>query len=120
MGRLGCFTIFVVIVVLFALATSPGKESHVKKVASVVSAVIEDDNSSDDGIDIVTIDKANGINLVERSLDRMITVEDYLLCSVGKVKWRNREHIVSFGIFGIVVTAPKEMLKTKAKSLLSI
>ena len=120
MRRLGCLFIIVAVSVMFALATVPGKKSHVRKVASVVSAVMEDENALAGMMRVPVVDAASGINLVERSVDRIMTVEEKMFFSIGMVKWKGEQRVVSFGVFGIVVTAPKELLKEKARVFLSL
>lgn len=115
MKRLGCLFIFLFAVALVALITCPGKDKHVEKIASTVSNVVDDETRGLGKFAISLIDELTGKDIVKRSVDKVITVDDYSLLSLGKVEWQGKEHITSVGIFGMVFTMPEEMMKDKLR-----
>lgn len=44
-----------------------------------------------------------GEPVIDQLVERLIDIEDYSLFSVGVVKWGNKSHIVSVGVFGKVI-----------------
>ncbi len=115
MKRLGCLFMFLLAVALVAIVTCPGKDKHVEKIASTVSNVVDDETRGLGKFAISLIDELTGKDIVKRSVDKVITVDDYSLLSLGKVEWQGKEHITSVGIFGMVFTMPEEMMKDKLR-----
>ena len=115
MKRLGCLFMFLLAVALVAIVTCPGKDKHVDKIASTVSNVVDDETKGLGKFAISLIDGLTGKDIVKRSVDKVITVDDYSLLSLGKVEWQGKEHITSVGIFGMVFTMPEEMMKDKLR-----
>lgn len=115
MKRLGCLFMFLLAVALVAIVTCPGKDKHVDKIASTVSNVVDDETKGLGKFAISLIDELTGKDIVKRSVDKVITVDDYSLLSIGKMEWQGKEHITSVGIFGMVFTMPEEMMKDKLR-----
>lgn len=115
MKRLGCLFMFLLAVALVAIVTCPGKDKHVDKIASTVSNVVDDETKGFGKFAISLIDEFTGKDIVKHSVDKVITVDDYSLLSLGKVEWQGKEHITSVGIFGMVFTMPEEMIKNKLR-----
>ena len=115
MKRLGCLFIFLFAVAMVALITCPGKDEHVEKIAYTVSNVVDDETKGFGKFAISLIDEFAGKDIVKHSVNKVITVDDYSLLSLGKVEWQGKEHITSVGIFGMVFTMPEEMIKNKLR-----
>lgn len=115
MKRLGCLFMFLLAVALVAIVTCPGKDKHVDKIAYTVSNVVDDETKGFGKFAISLIDGLTGKDIVKRSVDKVLTVDDYSLLSLGKVEWQGKEHITSVGIFGMVFTMPEEMMKDKLR-----
>lgn len=115
MKRLGCLFMFLLAVALVAIVTCPGKDKHVDKIASTVSNVVDDETKGFGKFAISLIDGLTGKDIVKSSVDKVITVDNYCLLSIGKVEWQGKEHITSVGIFGMVFTMPEEMMKDKLR-----
>ena len=106
---------FLLAVALVAIVTCPGKDKHVEKIAYTVSNVVDDETKGFGKFAISLIDELTGKDIVKRSVDKVITVDDYSLLSIGKMEWQGKEHITSVGIFGMVFTMPEEMMKDKLR-----
>lgn len=115
MKQLGCLFIFLFAVAMVALITCPGKDEHVEKIAYTVSNVVDDETKGFGKFAISLIDEFAGRDIVKHSVNKVITVDDYSLLSLGKVEWQGKEHITSVGIFGMVFTMPEEMIKDKLR-----
>ncbi len=115
------FFIFVVAVGVIGVITSPDKEKHVDKLSSVVVEAVGDETRKWGVPDDVTdrlVGEANSSGVIENAVDEVLTVESYGAFSLGKVKFRNEEYVVSLGIFGMVFTMTSEMLAEKVEVLL--
>lgn len=115
------FFIFVVAVGVIGVITCPDKEKHVDKLSSVVVEAVGDETRKWGVPDDVTdrlVDEANSSGVIENAVDEVLTVESYGAFSLGKVKFRNEEYVVSLGIFGMVFTMTSEMLAEKVEVLL--
>ena len=115
MKKIGCLSLLLIALFLVAFFTCPPKEKHVEKIASTVSNVVDDETRGLGKFAISLIDELTGKDIVKRSVDKVITVDDYSLLSLGKVEWQGKEHITSVGIFGMVFTMPEEMMKDKLR-----
>lgn len=115
MKKIGCLSLLLIALLVVAFFTCPPKEKHVEKIASTVSNVVDDETRGLGKFAISLIDELTGKDIVKRSIDKVITVDDYSLLSLGKVEWQGKEHITSVGIFGMVFTMPEEMMKDKLR-----
>ena len=115
MKKIGCLSLLLIALLVVAFFTCPPKEKHVEKIASTVSNVVDDETRGLGKFAISLIDELTGKDIVKRSVDKVITVDDYSLLSLGKVEWQGKEHITSVGIFGMVFTMPEEMIKNKLR-----
>lgn len=115
MKKIGCLSLLLIALLVVAFFTCPPKEKHVEKIASTVSNVVDDETRGLGKFAISLIDELTGKDIVKRSVDKVITVDDYSLISLGKVEWQGKEHITSVGIFGMVFTMPEEMMKDKLR-----
>ena len=115
MKKIGCLSLLLIALLVVAFFTCPPKEKHVEKIAYTVSNVVDDETKGFGKFAISLIDELTGKDIVKRSVDKVITVDDYSLISLGKVEWQGKEHITSVGIFGMVFTMPEEMMKDKLR-----
>lgn len=115
MKKIGCLSLLLIALLVVAFFTCPPKEKHVEKIASTVSNVVDDETRGLGKFAISLIDELTGKDIVKRSVDKVITVDDYSLLSLGKVEWQGKEHITSVGVFGMVFTMPEEMMKDKLR-----
>jgi len=121
-NRLGCLlTLLTVAVVVAAMvATCPDSRRHKEVVTNVMTETLNDMSASgaaDD--DLLT----HGIRVVgdllvgsvaETAVDKMLTVDNYFVCSIGRIRYDGNDHLVSAGILGHVFTVNKEDLTRAA------
>ena len=42
------------------------------------------------------------------AIERMVKVDDYYVCSIGRIEWRGKKHIISVGLLNHVFTLDKD------------
>ena len=91
----------VLLVVLFA--TNPGKRQHEQTVSHIVNTAIEEvSDSLGQGNSWVNLGARFSSNFVQEVVGLKLHVKNYLICSVGRITYDDRDHIVTFGIAGHV------------------
>ena len=102
--------------IVAAIFTCPKKEQHVAAISDKVSSVMRDELSEDsDGFE--TLGVLLGSALATPVIRNSISVDDYVVCSVGKYTYQGKDQVVSVGILGHVFTIPKEKLKQAVDEL---
>ncbi len=113
----GCLIAFLVLAFAFLVLcfTCPTKEDHKQALANVVTQTMNDatkqiDNTSDFG-DIGQAFATMFLSTIERtiqsSIDNLLQVENYGVCSIGKINFGGQEKIVSVGILTHIFTFDK-------------
>ena len=113
--------LFVSILVLLALGaaaalTCPDKEAHKKAISEVVKESVKDGLGGDDAEDSLGLIEgiaSIGSSLSEAFLESQLTVDNYLVYSVGSIRHGKESDTVSVGVFGHVFTVKKEQIKEK-------
>ena len=105
---------------LAAVVTRPDKEAHMDQIKSVISNAVSDEVQGDSENETVkglsSVIGSIGSGVAGFVLDSRLTVDNYYVCSVGKVKdLKGEQHTVSVGAFGHVFTFGKENLKKAIK-----
>lgn len=111
------FIFIVVVVAVIGIATCPGREEHVEKVASLVTEAITD-KTEDLGVVGKAINGVSKTDLVTKAVDEMLEVEEYGAFTLGKVEYRDEDYVVSLGIFGTVLTISADMLGDGVEDIL--
>ncbi|TXJ63023.1 DUF4359 domain-containing protein [Prevotella brunnea] len=118
---LGFFIGFIALMTLLVL-TCPTTQDHKDALSDVVSSTVSDaaqatDSSPEDEWlekAFHTISDAFMGKVISAAIDNLVTVDNYFVCSVGKVNYDNKEHIVSFGILKHIFTIDKKDLREAA------
>lgn len=117
-------TIVLVGVVLLLAFTCPDKQAHKDAIDKVVSGVVDsklDELDSGTG-DVLTqglsmLGSMFAAKMVDTFLDNRLTVDNYVVCSIGKIKLDDKTKTVSFGILNNVFTMSEEDVKENLKKL---
>lgn len=120
-SRLGCLlTLLLVAVVVAAMVfTCPDSRRHKEVVTNVMTETLNDMSASGSAADDLLTHGIRVVgdllvgNVTETAIDKMLTVDNYFVCSIGKIHYDGKDHVVSAGILGHVFTINKEDL-TKA------
>lgn len=124
-GGRGCLltTLLILIALVCALVlTCPSSSDHKASIAQVAATCVNEmSNSSattsDDGFVVKTMRIVGNTftrQIVEAVVNNLVTVDNYAVCSVGKINYEGKEHIVSVGVLGHVFTVDKEYLRHAA------
>ena len=95
------------LLIIMAL-TNPNKESHENAIRTEVSKAVEKATTSN-GNDIFSqgfgmMARMLAGNFIDSALDNLFEYHNYLIFSKGTVTIQDKEHTVSYGIFGKVIT----------------
>ena len=122
----GCLIgILITIIALVAvmIVTCPKTEQHKEVLSTVITATVNDavhDNDNITGNNFIdnafrTISNAFAGKVIETAVDNLVTVDNYIVCSLGKVHYDGKDHIVSLGIFGHIFTVDEDDLQEAAE-----
>ena len=122
----GCLIgILLTLVVLVAVmvVTCPKTEQHKEVLSTVITTTVNDavnDNDNLTGNTFIdnafkTVSNAFAGKVIETAVDNLVTVDNYVVCSLGKVHYDGKEHIVSLGVFGHIFTVDEDDLREAAE-----
>nr|WP_313978601.1 GYF domain-containing protein [uncultured Prevotella sp.] len=122
----GCLIgILLTLVVLVAVmvVTCPKTEQHKEVLSTVITTTVNDAVNDNDNITgntfidnaFKTISNAFAGKVIETAVDNLVTVDNYVVCSLGKVHYDGKDHIVSLGIFGHIFTVDEDDLQEAAE-----
>lgn len=98
----------VLLLLIIMALTNPNKESHENAIRTEVSKAVEKATTSNDN-DIFSqgfgmMARMLAGNFIDSALDNLFEYHNYLIFSKGTVTIQDKEHTVSYGIFGKVIT----------------
>lgn len=98
----------VVLLLIIMALTNPNRESHENAIRTEVSKAVEKATTSN-GNDIFSqgfgmMARMLAGNFIDSALDNLFEYHNYLIFSKGTVTIQDKEHTVSYGIFGKVIT----------------
>ena len=122
----GCLIgILITLVVLVAVmvVTCPKTEQHKEVLSTVIPTTVNNavnDNDNLTGNTFIdnafkTVSNAFAGKVIETAVDNLVTVDNYVVCSLGKVHYDGKEHIVSLGVFGHIFTVDEDDLREAAE-----
>jgi hypothetical protein len=122
----GCLIgILLTLVVLVAVmvVTCPKTEQHKEVLSTVITNTVNDavnDNDNLTGNTFIdnafkTVSNAFAGKVIETAVDNLVTVDNYVVCSLGKVHYDGKDHIVSLGVFGHIFTVDEDDLREAAE-----
>lgn len=102
------FSGLVLLLLIIMALTNPNKESHENAIRTEVSKAVEKATTSN-GNDIFSqgfgmMARMLAGNFIDSALDNLFEYHNYLIFSKGTVTIQDKEHTVSYGIFGKVIT----------------
>lgn len=95
--------------IIVMIISCPNKEQHTESLTDTISSVLLDGEDPD----IVSLGKMLGNPVSRLIVNTYVTVDDYVLCSIGRFDYEGEKHIVSVGILGHVFTMPKSKIKRR-------
>jgi len=122
----GCLIgILLTLVVLVAVmvVTCPKTEQHKEVLSTVITTTVNNavnDNDNLTGNTFIdnafkTVSNAFAGKVIETAVDNLVTVDNYVVCSLGKIHYDGKDHIVSLGVFGHIFTVDEDDLQEAAE-----
>ena len=103
------FPLILLGLIIVMIISCPKKEQHLESLTDTISSVLLDGEDPD----IVSLGKMLGNPVSRLIVNTYVTVDDYVLCSIGRFDYEGESHIVSVGILGHVFTMPKSKIKRR-------
>lgn len=112
-----------VILVAVMVVTCPKTEQHKEVLSTVITTTVNNavnDNDNLTGNTFIdnafkTVSNAFAGKVIETAVDNLVTVDNYVVCSLGKVHYDGKDHIVSLGVFGHIFTVDEDDLREAAE-----
>lgn len=112
-----------VILVAVMIVTCPKTEQHKEVLSTVITTTVNNavnDNDNLTGNTFIdnafkTVSNAFAGKVIETAVDNLVTVDNYVVCSLGKVHYDGKDHIVSLGVFGHIFTVDEDDLQEAAE-----
>ena len=105
------------------VVTCPKTEQHKEVLSTVITTTVNNavnDNDNLTGNTFIdnafkTVSNAFAGKVIETAVDNLVTVDNYVVCSLGKVHYDGKDHIVSLGVFGHIFTVDEDDLQEAAE-----
>lgn len=112
-----------VVLVPVMVVTCPKTEQHKEVLSTVITTTVNNavnDNDNLTGNTFIdnafkTVSNAFAGKVIETAVDNLVTVDNYVVCSLGKVHYDGKDHIVSLGVFGHIFTVDEDDLQEAAE-----
>lgn len=122
-SKLGCIAtlLFVTIVVAVMIFTCPATPAHKEALTDIVTSSVTkvaNENLPANGLIATGVRMFSNMlmkKVVDTAVDNLVTVDNYIVCSVGKVNYDGEDHIVSVGVFGHIFTTDQTHVEEAAR-----
>ena len=102
-------------IALVAVITCPQKDAHkdalMKIVETAIDAELTKGAETETEKGFAMIGSLLGSGLAEIVLDKKLRIDNYFVCSIGRIRFEGEENIVSVGIFNHVFTKDEDDFK---------
>ena len=116
--------LFVVIIAiaLVGVITCPQKDAHTDALMKLVNVALDSELSrhadTKEEMGLAMLGSFIGSGIAEMVIDKKLMVDNYFVCSIGRIVFEGEEKIVSIGCFNHVFTMSEEQLKEELKNSL--
>lgn len=122
----GCLLVLLlsfVVLIATMIITCPKAEQHKEVLSTVITATVNDAVNESDNITgnayldnaFKTISNAFAGKVIQAAVNELVTVDNYVVCSLGKVSYEGKAHVVSVGVFGHIFTVDEDDLREAAE-----
>ncbi|MEZ7682339.1 GYF domain-containing protein [Prevotella histicola] len=122
----GCLLgILIALIALVAvlIITCPKPEQHKDALSGVITKTVNDavnDSTNTTGDEFIdnafrSISNAFAGKVIKTAVDNLVTVDNHIIYSTGKVNYGGKDHIVSLGLLGHIFTVDEDDLQEAAK-----
>lgn len=122
----GCLLVLLlsfVVLIATMIITCPKAEQHKEVLSTVITATVNDAVNESDNITgnayldnaFKTVSNAFAGKVIQAAVNELVTVDNYVVCSLGKVSYEGKAHVVSVGVFGHIFTVDEDDLREAAE-----
>lgn len=122
----GCLLVLLlsfVVLIATMIITCPKAEQHKEVLSTVITATVNDAVNESDNITgnayldnaFKTVSNAFASKVIQAAVNELVTVDNYVVCSLGKVRYEGKAHVVSVGVFGHIFTVDEDDLREAAE-----
>ncbi len=107
-------------IVLVSVVTCPKKDAHADALMKLVNVALDSELSrhadTKEEMGLAMLGSFIGSGIAEFVIDKKLLVDNYFVCSIGRIVFEGEEKIVSVGCFNHVFTMPEDKLKEELKN----
>lgn len=122
----GCLLVLLlsfVVLIATMIITCPKAEQHKEVLSTVITATVNDAVNESDNITgnayldnaFKAVSNAFAGKVIQAAVDELVSVDNYVVCSLGKVRYEGKAHVVSVGVFGHIFTVDEDDLREAAE-----
>ena len=119
MKRIILFVVIIAIA-LVGIETCPQKDAHTDALMKLVNVALDSELSRHantvEEMGLAMLGSVLGSGIAEIVIDKKLLVDNYFVCSIGRIVFEGEEKIVSVGCFNHVFTMPEDKLKEELKN----
>lgn len=113
MKKLLSVLILLMVAILMTL-TRPDKERHKEAMLKAIEEYVDEESKDRLGDNVLAkISKGVVMKTAETALNSKLNEHNYFLCNTTSVRLRGKDNTLSLGVFGMVFTFDKEMIRDK-------
>lgn len=121
MKKILVFIVFIVIA-LVGVITCPQKDVHKVTLMNLVNVALDTElikkASSEEEKGLALLGSIIGSEIAEYVIDKKLMIDNYFVCSIGRIVFDGEEKVVSVGVFNHVFTMLEDKLKEDLKNSL--
>lgn len=115
------FIVFIAIV-LVGVVTCPPKDAHQDALMKLVNVALDTElsknTSSEEEKGWALLGSMIGSGIAELVIDKKLVIDNYFVCSIGRIVFEGEEKVVSVGLFNHVFTMSEDKLKKELENSL--
>ena len=119
MKRILVFIVLIAIA-LAAVVTCPPKDAHKDALMNLVNVALDTELSKNASTDeekgLALFGSIIGSGIADYVIDKKLLLDNYFVCSIGRIVFDGEEKVVSVGVFNHVFTMPEDKLKEELKN----
>jgi hypothetical protein len=112
--------IIIIGIALVGVITCPQKDAHTDALMKLVNVALDSELSkhadTEEEMGLAMFGSIIGSGIAEFVIDKKLLVDNYFVCSIGRIVFDGEEKIVSVGCFNHVFTMPEDKLKEELKN----
>lgn len=108
------FVLILLMVAILMTLTRPDKERHKEAMLKAIEEYVDEESKDRLGDNVLAkISKGVVMKTAETALNSKLKEHNYFLCNTTSVRLRGKDNTLSLGVFGMVFTFDKEMIRDK-------